>query len=136
MLRCAEGNLLKRAFRQDITALECLPAAACQADRRGNGSGQRRATVSTIPSTTPHPRPHLAPSRRLPLPQNQSLANYQPQPSPDPGRPGHSKPMIFKRFRLNSRNRKIDDLYGAIVAQSRSFTPPTASLIPWMGALT
>jgi hypothetical protein len=27
--------------------------------------------------------------------------------------------MIFKRFRLNSRNRKIDDLYGAIVAQSR-----------------
>jgi cytochrome b pre-mRNA-processing protein 3 len=27
--------------------------------------------------------------------------------------------MILKRFRLNSRNRKIDDLYGAIVAQSR-----------------
>jgi cytochrome b pre-mRNA-processing protein 3 len=27
--------------------------------------------------------------------------------------------MIFKRFRLNPRNRKIDDLYGAIVAQSR-----------------
>jgi hypothetical protein len=46
--------------------------------------------------------------------------------------------MIFKRFRLNSRNRKIDDLYGAIVAQSRAavFSPPTASLIPWMGALT
>ncbi len=30
-----------------------------------------------------------------------------------------SKLMIFKRFRLNPRNRKIDDLYGAIVAQSR-----------------
>jgi hypothetical protein len=28
--------------------------------------------------------------------------------------------MIFKRFHLNSRNRKIDDLYGAIVAQSRA----------------
>jgi hypothetical protein len=27
--------------------------------------------------------------------------------------------MILKRFRLNPRNRKIDDLYGAIVAQSR-----------------
>jgi len=27
--------------------------------------------------------------------------------------------MILKRFRLNRRNRKIDDLYGAIVAQSR-----------------
>ena len=30
--------------------------------------------------------------------------------------------MILKRFRLNSRNRKIDDLYGAIVAQSRCAT--------------
>jgi hypothetical protein len=28
--------------------------------------------------------------------------------------------MIFNRFRLNSRNRKIDDLYGVIVAQSRA----------------
>ena len=27
--------------------------------------------------------------------------------------------MILKRFRLNRPNRKIDDLYGAIVAQSR-----------------
>jgi cytochrome b pre-mRNA-processing protein 3 len=27
--------------------------------------------------------------------------------------------MILKRFRLNPRNRKIDDFYGAIVAQSR-----------------
>jgi cytochrome b pre-mRNA-processing protein 3 len=27
--------------------------------------------------------------------------------------------MIFKRFRLNPGHRKIDDLYGAIVAQSR-----------------
>ena len=27
--------------------------------------------------------------------------------------------MILKRFRLNPRNGKIDDLYGAIVAQSR-----------------
>jgi len=27
--------------------------------------------------------------------------------------------MILKHFRLNRRNRKIDDLYGAIVAQSR-----------------
>src|SRR5215471_2851919 len=27
--------------------------------------------------------------------------------------------MILKRFRLNHPNRKIDDLYGAIVAQSR-----------------
>lgn len=30
-----------------------------------------------------------------------------------------NKPMILKRFRLNPRSRKIDDLYGAIVAQSR-----------------
>jgi hypothetical protein len=30
--------------------------------------------------------------------------------------------MILKRFRLNPRNRKIDDLYGAIVAQSRRAT--------------
>ncbi len=30
-----------------------------------------------------------------------------------------SKLMIFKRFRQNPRTRKIDDLYGAIVAQSR-----------------
>ena len=29
------------------------------------------------------------------------------------------KLMILKHFRLNRRNRKIDDLYGAIVAQSR-----------------
>src|SRR5215472_9728877 len=27
--------------------------------------------------------------------------------------------MILKHFRVNSRNRKIDELYGAIVAQSR-----------------
>ena len=27
--------------------------------------------------------------------------------------------MILKRFRLNLRSRKIDELYGAIVAQSR-----------------
>ena len=30
-----------------------------------------------------------------------------------------SKLMILKRFRLSPRGRKIDDLYGAIVAQSR-----------------
>jgi hypothetical protein len=30
-----------------------------------------------------------------------------------------SKLMIPKRFRLNLHSRKIDDLYGAIVAQSR-----------------
>src|SRR5262249_5531262 len=30
-----------------------------------------------------------------------------------------SKPMILKHFRLSPRNHKIDDLYGAIVAQSR-----------------
>ena len=30
-----------------------------------------------------------------------------------------SKLMILKRFRLNPRSRKIDELYGAIVAQSR-----------------
>jgi hypothetical protein len=34
-------------------------------------------------------------------------------------RRGLSKLMILKRFRLNPRNRKIDDLYGAIVTQSR-----------------
>jgi len=27
--------------------------------------------------------------------------------------------MILKRFRLNRHHRKIDDFYGAIVAQSR-----------------
>ncbi len=75
--------------------------------------------ASIMASTTPHPRPQLAPGRKLALPQNQSLANYRLRPTSDLGAVTPNKLMILKRFRLNPRNCKIDDLYGAIVAQSR-----------------
>ena len=45
-----------------------------------------------------------------------------------------SKLMILKRFRLNPRNRKIHDLYGAMALWL--FTPATACPTPSRGAST
>jgi cytochrome b pre-mRNA-processing protein 3 len=67
----------------------------------------------------PHiPQTHLAPSRRVPYPENPKLAICRC----DAAFAIQAIPMILARFRRNSQARTIHALYGAIVAQARSVT--------------
>ena len=72
--------------------------------------------VPHVPTAAPHPQTHLAPSRRVPYPENAKLAIRRPKAASEI----QAIPMILPRFRRNSQARTIAALYGAIVAQARS----------------
>ena len=62
----------------------------------------------------------MSPGSRVPYPQSPSLANVRHPESLERVAEDTSNPMILRRFRLNSQDRSIRELYGAIVAQARS----------------
>src|SRR6202051_4252838 len=118
LLGGAQRDLLERAVGQHVTALERFAEAAArqQRQREEHGKGSYGTRVPNMPG--PHPQTHLAPSRRVPYPENPKLAICRSKAA----FAIQAIPMILARFRRNSQARTIHALYGAIVAQARSVT--------------